>query len=106
MIYAEQSEQALLTCLFIDTNLFYKISDLVFADDFYFPKNKIIFEVFSEMLKANKKIDIQTFNQELVNQGKEQQIGGISYISSLLQHYPTLSHIVEYAKIIQNKSFG
>ena len=99
-----EAEQSTLGSLMLDKNAIIKIADVVKPDDFYREVHKIIYEAMLDLYSAREPIDILSLSNKLEEKGKLEEIGGSSYMTSLVKSVPTASHIVHYAQIIQKKS--
>ena len=73
-------------------------------DDFYNDSNKTIYEAMHELYKNNKPIDLITVKEKLDDKKILDKIGGMTYLTDLVEVVPTSSNIFEYAQIVKNKS--
>jgi len=99
-----EAEQALLGSILLDKDAIIKISDLIVASDFYQPSHEIIFEAMIDLFNKRQPIDLVTLTNELENKKQLKEIGGASYLASLANSVPTSAHIINYAKIVKEKS--
>lgn len=97
------AEKSVLGALMLDKNSVTRVADLVSAEDFYSTNHKRIFEVILELFEKNEPIDILSVQEKLKNRGVLDAIGGVSYLSDVINSVPTASHIAHYAKIIRDK---
>jgi replicative DNA helicase len=56
-----------------------------------------------DLYKHNRPIDIITVKDKLDSKKLLDKVGGISYITELVDIVPTSSNIFEYASIVKNK---
>lgn len=99
-----EMEQSLLGSLLIDKDAIIKIADTVVTDDFYKDKHQFIFESIKELYEKREPIDLLSLGSRLEEKKQLDTVGGRSYLSSLANMVPTSSHVVHYAKTVQNKS--
>ena len=99
----QEAEQSLLGCLMLDKNAIIKIADIISAGDFYHDRHNIIFEAMLDLYKENQPIDALSVANRLQEKKQIEQIGGISYLTSLINTIPTAAHVVHYAQIIRRK---
>lgn len=99
-----EAEQSLLGCLMIDKDAIIKIADFVSPKDFYKESHKEIFEAILALYDKREPLDILSITNKLEEMNKLDQIGGASYLTSLVNCVPTSSHVAHYAKITQKKS--
>jgi len=73
-------------------------------DDFYFSEHKILFEVLKGFYFQDKPVDIHLVSEELKRLNKLDDVGGIPYLTSLIQYVGTSAYIEEYVQLIKDKS--
>jgi len=98
-----EAEQSVLGSLMLDQSAFVKISDIIRSDDFYRGIHKIIFETILELSEKNEPIDLLSVSNRLEEKKKLNEIGGISYLTDLINTVPSAANIAHYAKIVQKK---
>ena len=99
-----EAEQAVLGALLIDPDAIIKAAPIVRAEDFYFEKNRWIFESVMILHERREPVDFLTVVAELERQGKLNDVGGAAYITSLINAVPTAFHVEQYAHIIERTS--
>ncbi|MFH1546594.1 MAG: replicative DNA helicase [Patescibacteria group bacterium] len=99
-----EAERGVLGSVLIDKDAIIKIADLLAANDFYEPKHEKIFEAVVELFSLHAPIDLLTLSQKLKDKKTLKIIGGRSYLAELTEETPTSSHVLEYAKIVKEKS--
>lgn len=90
--------------MLIDKDAIIKIADLLAANDFYEPKHEKIFEAAAELFSSHTPVDLLTLSQKLKDKKALKIIGGRSYLAELTEETPTSSHVLDYAKIVKEKS--
>jgi len=98
-----EAEQSLLGCLMLDKNAITKVADFINAQDFYKDIHKEIFQSMVDLFEKMEPIDILSVSARLKEKEKLEQIGGYSYLTSLINMVPTATHIINYAKIVREK---
>lgn len=99
-----EAEQSFLGSIMLDKNAIIKIADLVSPADFYRDVHKNIYEAVLTLYERREPIDMLSLSNILDERKLLEQIGGSSYLSSLVNKVPSATHIVHYAKIIQKKA--
>jgi len=99
-----EAEQSALGCLMLDKDAIIKIADILRPQDFYRGVHQVIYEAMVELYEHNEPIDTLSTSNKLKEKGKLDEIGGVSYLTSLVNSIPTAAHVVTYAHIIQKKS--
>lgn len=98
-----EAEKSLLGSLVIDRESINKIADLLRPEDFYNKAHQNIYKAVFALFEKREPIDLLSISNKLEEMKLLDDIGGISYISSLAASVPTSAHINSYAKIIQKK---
>ncbi|MDD5433047.1 MAG: replicative DNA helicase [Candidatus Pacebacteria bacterium] len=98
-----EAEKSLLGCLMIDTDAIYKVADFLQTKDFYKPNHQIIFEAILDLFDKREPVDLLSLSSKLGEKNKLEEIGGVSYLTDLINTVPTASHILHYAKTVQEK---
>ena len=70
------------------------------AEDFYKPAHQVIFEAAVGLFDGNQPIDAITVADSLRRTGELDQVGGIGYLTTLLDGVPTTSNVAYYAEIV------
>jgi replicative DNA helicase len=99
-----EAEEALLGSLLIDPDVISQIANLIMPDDFYLARHGVIYEVIRHLFDQGDPVDFVTVTEELERRDKLEEVGGRSYISSLVNAVPTAINAFQYAEIVQEKS--
>jgi|WetSurSiteA1Bulk_404760.scaffolds.fasta_scaffold00105_11 replicative DNA helicase len=99
-----QAEQAVLGSLMMDNQTWDNVADLVVENDFYRRNHQLIFRVIEQLAEKQMPFDIVTLSDALRNMGELDAIGGIPYLSMLVEDTPTAANIVAYAEIVKERS--
>lgn len=97
------AEESVLGALLIDNNAIIKVADSLNPEDFYRPKHQKIYEAVLEIYQKNEPLDILSLTEQLQSKNLLEEIGGVSFLTSLVNKTPTSAHITHYAKIVQQK---
>ena len=98
------AEQSLLGSILIDPNSITLVADMISADDFYLEEHKQIYLAMHGMFVTNSQIDLVTLIDELVKKGIYSKSGGEEYIKVIAQTVPNALNVMDYAKIVKDKS--
>ncbi|MDD5626455.1 MAG: replicative DNA helicase [Patescibacteria group bacterium] len=99
-----EAEKSVLGAVMLDQDAIIKIADTINAQDFYVQKNKQIFEVMLELYEKREPIDILSLSNCLENKGTLKELGGSTYLTSLVNSVPSAANILHYAKIVREKA--
>ena len=75
-----EAEVAILGCLMLNGELMTVVMDALSSEDFYNPKNKVIFKAIERLYRSNTAIDYTTIGVELKDSGELDKIGGFEYL--------------------------
>jgi replicative DNA helicase len=97
------AEHSLIGALLTSDKFF---DDLAFLspNDFYSNVNKTIYLSILSLIKIDSRVDVITVANHLKSIGKDDLVGGISFLNDLAMNVPNWSNAVSYAKIIKEKS--
>ena len=98
-----EAEKCLLGCLMIDPDAVFKVGDFLNSRDFYKDSHQKIYTAITELFSKREPIDILSISSRLKEKNQFEDIGESTYLTSLVNSVPTASHILEYAKIVQQK---
>lgn len=102
--HSVESEQSILGSILLDKEAIITVTETIRPDDFYKEAHKIIYECMLKLSNKGEPIDLITLTEELRKQGHLDDVGGISYITSLSTIVPTTSNVKYYADIVKEKS--
>lgn len=98
-----EAEKSLLGCLLVDPEAIIKIADFLLAKDFYQLEHQRIYSVCLELFEKRDPVDILSISSKLKEKKQLEEVGGRGYLAGLTNLVPTSSHILSYAKIVQQK---
>jgi replicative DNA helicase len=98
-----EAEQSVLGSLLLDKDAVIKIADICSSDDFYDDKHKKIYLAILKLFDERSSIDILTVSNKLEEAKSLEQIGGMSYLTNLVNTVPSSANVVHYAEIVKRK---
>lgn len=98
------AEQSVLGAMFLSKYALQKAVETLNKDLFYLEANGKIFEVMSLLAEQNIPIDATTVTSELENKNILSQVGGVEYITDIINTVPSAVNIDEYIKIVEEKA--
>lgn len=98
------AEQAVLGAMFLSKYAAQKCVENLSQELFYSESHQKIFSVVSELIENSKPIDITTVTEELEKKKFLKEIGGIVYLTELVNSVPSASNVDEYIKIVNEKA--
>lgn len=96
-----EAEMSILGIAFLDKYLVDKVCEEVNADMFYDERNKYLFEAIDELHKEGTPVDARTIKEELDKKKRLNAIGGMEYISEVIDSVITSANLDYYIKIIK-----
>ncbi len=97
------AEKSLLGSLLIDKESINKVADIIGSEDFYSRAHQLIYEAAFALFEKREPIDLLSLSNKLRDMKCLEDVGGMSYLTSLTSSVPTSAHVASYAKIIQQK---
>jgi len=102
--YNIEAEESLLGSMLISRDAVATIIEIAKADDFYRSSNQMIFEAILEMYSKGEPSDPITVADHLKKKGILDEVGGKTFIHSLISNIPLAANAEYYAKIVRNHS--
>ena len=99
-------EEAVLGALMLEKDAYSLVSELLKPATFYEHKHQLIYTAIQELALAQNPIDMLTVTNQLMKDGKLDEIGGAFYIAQLTQKVSSAAHIEFHAKVIAEKALA
>ena len=96
-----EAEESVLGSILMSADAANLALEKLHAEDFYRPAHQSIFQSISELFDANQPIDAVTVSEALRRSGALDRIGGVGYLTQLIDSVPTASNIEYYADIVE-----
>ncbi len=96
------AEQSVLGAMFLSNNAIEKATDKLFAKSFYLEKHGIIFQTIADLHDKKVPIDLTTITAELNQSKKLNDVGGVEYLTELMNTVPTAANIEYYIQIVED----
>ena len=102
--FDDRSEQQVLGSLLIDRDAIFKVADLLRADDFYIPRNRLIYDAARALLERRERIDPLTIQVELARREELDRAGGVAYLRAITETVPTAVEIERHAHVVRDRA--
>ncbi len=99
--HSQEAEEAVLGSVLINPDAFFEVAAFLTADDFFLLRNSWVWEAMTRLNERNEIIEYVTVTEELRNQGRLNDIGGLAYVTYLIGNTPTSVHAEAYGRIVQ-----
>ncbi len=96
-----EAEQSVLGSLLIDRDAVIRIASFLKPSDFYSSGNGLIYEAILDLYNRRVPPDFVTIVDELTRRDRIQDVGGIAYLTDLINAVPTAVHIEFYGHIVE-----
>ncbi|MDM8001100.1 MAG: replicative DNA helicase [Dehalococcoidia bacterium] len=97
-----EAEEAVLGSLLVDPDSVAEVAIFLKPEAFYREKNQWVYEACLALYDRGEAINQITVAQELANRGRLEVVGGVAFLSHLVETIPTSLHIKDYARIVSN----
>lgn len=102
--HSREAEESVLGAVLLSIDAANDVMDRLHADDFYVPAHQSIYEAMRRLYDGNQAIDAVTLSEELRRQGELEKVGGVSYLTRLVDVVPVTSNIDHYATIVEGNA--
>ena len=96
-----EAEQATLGSMMLEREAIVRAVDLLKPEDFYQEGHRVIYEAITSLFSEGIPVDLVTLGERLSGQGQLEQVGGMAYLTSLLEAAPTAANVQHYARIVK-----
>jgi len=101
---SKEAEQAVLSSMFLSRTAQDIAFEMIDETAFYYDNNKKIFIALKSLYDSSIPIDMTTITNELKNKGYLEEIGGVIYLTEVLNTESTAANINYYLKIVADDS--
>lgn len=99
-----EAEQAVIGSMFLEKNALQKACEVLNQDAFYFNNNAKIFGTIKDMAEKKVPIDLTTVTTELKNKNILNEVGGVEYLTEILDSVATAANIDQYIKTVEESA--
>lgn len=95
---------AVLGSMMLDEKAIATVVELLDQNSFYKDNHRKTFEAICNLYNNNKAVDLVTVNDELKRMGVSDSIGGLSFLTELVNSVPSAANVAHYARLVREKS--
>jgi replicative DNA helicase len=95
------AEQGVLGSLLLDRDAVIRVAAWLKPEDFYLQANGTIFRAVVELYNRREPTDLITLSDELARREQLDAVGGVAYLTNLLNAVPTAVHVEYYGRIVE-----
>lgn len=99
-----EAEQAVLGSMLLSKYATTKAIESLTSDSFFLEKHSKIFNAIKDLTSKKIPLDITTLTSKLKDENLLNEIGGVDYLTEILDATPTAANIDYYLKIVEDKS--
>lgn len=100
--HSDEAETSVLGSILIDKDAIVQVSEFLAPEHFYSGQRGDIYAAMLALFEAREPIDLVTLPQKLKEQKKLKTVGGVSYLSSLVEGVPSSANVKNYGEIIRD----
>ena len=99
-----EAESSVLGGLLLDNSAWDRVNDLLQANDFYRFEHRMIYGAIGALINLARPADVITVFEQLLSQGRAEEVGGLAYLNALAQYVPSAGNIRRYAEIVRERA--
>lgn len=101
---SKESEMMVLGSMLTNINSLNIAAEMLDDADFYYSEHKTIFSVLKQAYHLDKPADVHLVAEELKRGEKLEGVGGVAYLTTLVQYAGTSAYIEEYTELVHSKA--
>jgi replicative DNA helicase len=102
--YSAEAEQAVLGAMLLDADAALRAAETLDDWMFYRDAHRRLFRIMISIARRQEAIDPITLKTEIERKGELEQVGGVDYLSYLLDVVPTAANFDYHARIVRDKA--
>jgi replicative DNA helicase len=99
-----EAEQSILGAVLLENDALLKAIEILSPADFYRESHRKLFNVMTELFEKNEAMDLITVSEALKRKNELDDVGGVTYLSSLVDMVPTAANVRYHSKIVKQKA--
>ena len=99
-----EAEQSVLGAILIDNNALTRCLEILDPEDFYKGSHRKIFFAMTDLFDKNEPIDLITLTDQLKKNDELEAVGGIAYLSLMVNMVPTAANVKYHSHIVREKA--
>jgi replicative DNA helicase len=99
-----EAERTVLGAILIDNGLYDEAAEFLSDDHFSLDSHRRIWRCMETLRESDRPVDMITLSEELDRRKEVEAVGGVAYLSSLIDGVPERPSILSYVKIVRNKA--
>ena len=100
--HSDEAERSVLGSILLSRDAMIEIAEVLSAEMFYTEANNRIYRAMVDLYEDRAPIDVITVADYLRKGKALKKVGGVTYLTELVNGVPTSAHVVGYARIVKN----
>lgn len=96
------AEKSVLGAILIDPSAIHLVAEFLRKEQFYHPEHQLIYSCMITLFEKQQPIDVVTLKNQLQKDGSLKKVGGVAYLSDLINIVPTSAYVEHYAHIVKD----
>ncbi|MFY9462313.1 MAG: replicative DNA helicase [Candidatus Sungiibacteriota bacterium] len=97
------AEMSVLGALMLDKEAIFRVLGTIQPPDFYKPTHQLIYRAMLDLAEKNEPIDVVSMKSRLKERKELDAVGGMTYLTTLVNTVPTASSVNHWARVVQRK---
>lgn len=102
--HSREAEEATIGAVLINPEIYSDVALFLKDTDFYITRHKWIWQVFGELVEKGTPIDLLTVTEALTRRNQLEEIGGVAYLTALVNQVPSSLNAESYGHIVEEYS--
>ncbi len=102
--HSNEAEQSVLGAMLLDKEAISAVTETISGPDFYREAHREIFEAIVEIFSKGEPVDLITLTERLKSRKTLEVVGGVTYLTSLMDMVPVTHNVRHYSKIVEDKA--
>jgi hypothetical protein len=99
-----EAERSLLGAILIDNRALKTVAEKIVPEDFFHDHHRRIYTAMLELAEDESPVDLVTLPERLETKRELAGVGGVAYISQLMDGVPSITNVAHWAKILREKT--
>jgi replicative DNA helicase len=99
-----EAEESILSTILLDNSTLLDILEILKPEDFYRGTHQKIYSAIADLFSKAEPVDLVTLSNILRDRAQLDEIGGASYLASLVDTVPSAINVQHYARMVRDKS--
>ncbi|OIN89364.1 replicative DNA helicase [Candidatus Berkelbacteria bacterium CG_4_9_14_0_2_um_filter_42_30] len=99
-----EAESSVIGAVLLDKESMLSVVEILSPEDFYDQRNATIFRAILTLFEKRTPVDMVTLTDQLEKEKELENVGGSSYIVSLVNATPSAANVVHWANIVRDKA--